>query len=41
MRQPGKVRGYSVPDYASMGDALADSVRASIARDMLAMLPSV
>lgn len=40
MHRCGKVRGYHLPDY-STGDALADSVQASIARDLLAILPNV
>ncbi len=39
MHKAGKVRSYSIPDY-STGDALVDAVQASIARDILAMMPA-
>lgn len=39
-RRAGHKIRYRVPDYAS-GDALADAVQASIARDLLGLLPDM
>lgn len=36
----GKAHAYRVPNYASTGDSLTDAVRASVARDMLALIDS-